>query len=205
MSQKLTRLALLAALAALAACRGQVSEAPPIHIVPDMDWQPRYDADEESTFFADKRVNRPHVEGTVVRGSLREDTGPSTGKVGGQYLAKAPITVDRRTLEKGQQRFAIFCTPCHDASGSGNGMVVQRGYPKPVELYSDHTRGISDGEIFDYITSGRGNMPAYGPQIPEQDRWAIVAWVRVLQRSQHGAEGDVPDNMKNSIEPEAAP
>lgn len=185
----------LAATAALAACRGQTSDQPPIHIVPDMDWQPRYDPQEESAFggFEDKRTMRPLVPGTVAQGRLREDAAFHTGKVGDLYVAKVPFDVNEEVLARGQQRFNIFCTPCHDQTGSGAGMVIKRGYPiPPINLASENTRGLPDGEIFEVITHGVRNMPAYNTQIPEQDRWAIVAWVRVLQRSQAATVADVP-------------
>jgi mono/diheme cytochrome c family protein len=182
----------LAAAAALTACRGQTSDQPPIHIVPDMDWQPRYNPQGESAFFEDHRAMRPLVAGTVAQGELREDTGFHTGKVGDLYLAKVPFDVNEQVLSRGQQRFNIYCTPCHDQTGSGNGVVIQRGYPIPVNLASEHTRGLPDGEIFEVISRGVRNMPAYNTQIPEQDRWAIVSWVRVLQRSQAATVADVP-------------
>lgn len=190
--------------ALMAGCRGQVSDKPPIHVVPDMDWQSKYHADGESTFFEDRRANRPLEPGTVAHGSNHDadTTGYWTGRIGEAYVAKAPVEMTENLVRRGQQRFGIFCAPCHAATGAGNGLVVQRGFARPIELYSPHTRVIGDGEIYEYIAKGIRNMPSYGAQIPEQDRWALVAWVRVLQRSQNGDLADVPDNLRNSIEAE---
>lgn len=184
---------------ALGACRGSVSEQPPIHIIPDMDWQPRYQAQGESAFFADGRAMRTPPAGTVARGGLK-DTPFHTGKDGDAYLAVAPVEINEKLLARGQRRYDVFCAPCHDATGAGRGTVVQRGFHIPVDLASEHTRTIGDGEIFEIISKGVRNMPAYAAQIPEHDRWAIVAWVRVLQRSQHASANDVPPQLRNQIE-----
>jgi mono/diheme cytochrome c family protein len=191
------------ALSLLAGCRGQPSSDPPIHIVPDMDWQPRYQPQGASDFFEDGRAMRPPVEGTVAVGHLDEDDAYYRGKVGDLYVAKAPVMVDERVLARGQERFGIYCSPCHDNTGGGQGLVVKHGYAIPPPLSSDHTRAIADGEIFNIISHGVRNMPSYRAQIPVADRWAIVTWVRVLQRSQNAKPSDVPANMSDKIEQEA--
>jgi len=194
--------ALLVALAC--ACRGQPSEQPPIHPIPDMRVQPKYRPEAASAFFADGRAMRAPVEGTVLADERPgRDEGFLTGRTARGYLAKAPIEVTAATLRRGEERFDVYCSVCHDRSGGGRGMVVQRGYPPPVDLTSDRVRGFADGEIFEVATKGVRNMPAYAAQIPEDDRWAIVAWVRVLQRSQRAAPADVPPEMRERIEPEA--
>lgn len=187
---------------ALGACRGERSEKPPVHLVPDMDRQAKYQPQEASTLFEDGRAARPLVEGTVARGTLREDDAYERGRSGETFIARAPIAVDRATLARGQERFDIYCAPCHDRTGSGQGMVVQRGYPPPVDLSSDRVRAFPDGQIFDVITHGVRNMPAYGKQVAVADRWAIVAWLRVLQQSQHGSLDDVPLAAREKIESE---
>lgn len=195
-----SRLLLVGLLATVAACRGQVSEEPPVHIIPDMDWQPKYDEQGASTFFADGRAERPLVEGTVARGSLHGDEAYDTGKIGNAYVNKVPVPVDEKFIHRGQQRFNIYCTPCHDQTGSGNGLAVQHGFPRPVSLHENAPK-YPDGQIFDIITHGIRNMPSYAAQVPVEDRWAIVSWLRVLQRSQRATLADVPGNMKSSIEP----
>ncbi len=192
-----------AALALVAGCRGGVSSDPPVHVVGDMDWQPKYQPEEASPIFQDGRAMRPLVEGTVAQGHLDEDDAFYRGKQGDTFVAKAPVEVDEKLIQRGQDRFNIYCTPCHDKSGSGHGMVVKRGFPPPVDLASDRVRGLPDGEIFNVITHGVRNMPSYRKQIPVEDRWAIVTWVRVLGHSQHGSVNDVPADMKSRIEAES--
>jgi len=192
-----------AALALVAGCRGGTSSDPPVHVIGDMDWQPKYQPEEASPIFADGRAMRPLVEGTVAQGELREDDGYYRGKQGDTFLAKVPVDVDEKLIRRGEDRFNIYCTPCHDKTGSGRGMVVRRGYPPPVDLSSERVRGLPDGEIFNVITNGVRNMPSYRKQIPVADRWAIVTWVRVLGHSQHGSLEDVPADKKDRIEAES--
>lgn len=188
-----------------AGCRGQPSEEPPFHLIPDMDHQGKYKAQAENPFFADGRAARPLVDGTLAQGQLHEDEGPWTGKnPDGTYLSRVPTTVDEKLLARGEERFNIYCAPCHDKSGSGKGLVIQHGYPLPVNLASEHSRNLKDGEVFDIASNGIRNMPGYRAQVPAADRWAIVAWVRVLQRSQAAKLEDVPGDKKGSIEPESA-
>ncbi|KYF62306.1 quinol:cytochrome C oxidoreductase [Sorangium cellulosum] len=187
----------------LAGCRGQASSDPPIHVFGDMDWQPKFQPEEGTRLFPDGRAMRPLVEGTVSQGSLDESEAYRTGKDGDTFLAMAPVAVDESVLRRGQDRFNIYCAPCHDQSGSGQGMVVKRGYPPPIDLASDRARGLPDGEIFHVITNGVRNMPSYRKQIPVRDRWAIVTWVRVLQQSQHGRVDDVPEAQRGNIAKES--
>lgn len=197
------RLVLAGALmGSLAACRGQISEEPPVHIFPDMDWQARYSAQGQSEFFADGRAMREPVEGTVARSALPlDDTALTEGKVGDAFVARVPFEVTEATLRRGQERYNIYCSACHDQTGSGQGMVYKRGYPvQPTNLSSERTRGLPDGELYDIIANGVRTMPAYGHQIGVHDRWAIVAWMRVLQRSQYATLDDVPPEFKNRIE-----
>lgn len=200
---KRTTLTLLA-LALLTGCRGQPSDKPPIHIVPDMDWQPKYRPSQESTFFEDGRSMRPLVAGTIAQGHLNEDDRYHRGKEGGEYLNVAPIDVDAKVLARGEERYGIYCTPCHDGAGHGQGMAVKRGFPLPLDLSSERVREMPDGEMFEVISDGVRNMPSYRNQIPVEDRWAIVTWVRVLQRSQHATVDDVPAQLRDRIEPEGA-
>ncbi|WP_437722888.1 c-type cytochrome [Sorangium sp. So ce861] len=190
-------------LVVLAGCRGQASSDPPIHVFGDMDWQPKFQPEEGTRLFSDGRAMRPLVQGTVHQGALDESDAYRTGKDGEAFLAMAPITVDESVIRRGQDRFNIYCAPCHDQTGSGQGMVVKRGYPPPIDLASDRARGLPDGEIFHVITNGVRNMPAYRKQIPVKDRWAIVTWVRVLQQSQHGRIDDVPEAQRSNIAKES--
>lgn len=188
---------------ALSACRGQPSEEPPFHLVHDMRRQNKYRPEAASAFFADGRAMRAPVPGVVAQGELFEDEVFHRGKTSAGFARKAPVEVDEATLERGQERFNIYCSVCHDRTGSGRGINVQRGFPPPVDLTSDRVRGFADGEVFQVISNGVRNMPSYAAQIPEGDRWAIVAWVRVLQRSQRASIQDVPAAFRDRIEPEA--
>jgi mono/diheme cytochrome c family protein len=146
---------------------------------------------------------RAPVEGTVAQGQLFEDEAFNTGRTEKGFLIKAPLEVTEATLKRGQERFNIYCAPCHDRTGAGRGIVVQRGYPPPVDLTGDRVKTFADGEIFNVITHGVRNMPSYAAQVPQEDRWKIVTWVRVLQRSQKGALQDVPADQRDHLEPEA--
>lgn len=158
----------------------------------DMHNQPKYRGLRPSAFFADGSSARPAVEGTVARGTLQEDQGFFTGKIDKVAVKELPFAVDEQLLDRGQERFNIFCTPCHDATGSGRGMVVQRGYKQPPSYHIDRLRQADAGHFFDVITNGFGVMPDHKVQIAPRDRWAIVAYIRALQLSQHAAAADVP-------------
>lgn len=185
-------------------CRGQTSEDPPVHPLGEMDRNPKYKPEAESHWFSDGRTMRSPPPGTVARGQLKEDDAFFRGVEPGTQrpLAKMPIELTATLIHRGQERFNIYCTPCHDKTGSGHGLVVQRGFPPPVDLTSDRVRNMPDGEIFQTITRGVRNMPAYGLQVSEQDRWAIVSFLRALGRSQHGVLADVPTELRERIEPE---
>jgi mono/diheme cytochrome c family protein len=186
----------------LGGCRGQERTEESLYVVgDDMALQPKVRPETASAVFSDGRGMRPLVEGTVARGELREDDAYYRGGTTDAAVAFAPIQMSESVLERGEERFNIYCSVCHDHAGSGHGLVVQHGYPLPVDLASDHVRGLKDGEIFQTITNGIRNMPSYRSQIPVEDRWAIVMWVRVLGRSQHASPEDVPPDMQGRIEP----
>jgi mono/diheme cytochrome c family protein len=158
----------------------------------DMHDQPKYKPLARSDFFADQRASRPLVEGTISRGHLREDTLRFTGKTDGKPVDLFPYPVTAEVMARGRERFDIFCSPCHGRTGAGDGMVVQRGFRRPPTYHQDRLRQVPAGYIFDVITNGFGLMPDHAQQIPVDDRWAIVAYVRALQRSQQASVADVP-------------
>jgi mono/diheme cytochrome c family protein len=153
--------------------------------------QPKYKPLRASEFFRDGSSARPVVEGTVARGTLQEDEAFFTGKVSGAAVTEMPFAVDAHVLDRGEQRYNIYCTPCHDATGSGKGMVVQRGYRPPPSFHDERLRAAAPGHFFDVITSGFGAMPDYRAQIAPRDRWAIVAYIRALQLAQRASTSDV--------------
>ena len=171
---------LLATAASLAACRQ------------DMHDQPRYEPMEQSHFFADARAARSLPAGTVARGQLRTDTHFFQGKINGHFAESLPMPVDRGLLERGRERYDIYCSPCHDRTGSGRGMIVRRGYLQPPSFHIERLRKQVPGYFFNAITNGFGKMPSYALQVPVADRWASVAYIRALQLSQHTVLSDVP-------------
>ena len=166
----------------------------------DMHNAPRYKPNQESDFFSDHRSARPLVAGTVARGHLLEDTPANTGKVGQAFLATVPVPVTLDLLRRGQERFGIFCSPCHGLTGAGDGMVARRGFRQPTSFHIDRMRAQPDGYFFDVMTNGFGAMPDYAPQIPVADRWAIVAYIRALQLSQGATLADVPQDKRPELD-----
>ena len=166
--------------------------------------QPKYKALRASPFFADGRASRPVVEGTVAHGARDLDPARTTGKVGSDYAAN-PLPRSQVVFQRGRERFDIYCSPCHDRVGTGDGMIVERGYKPPPTFHQDRLRTVADGYLFEVMTQGFGVMPSYAEQVPIDDRWAIAAWIRVLQRSQYATIGDVPPAERPALErgPEA--
>ncbi len=168
----------------------------------DMHVQPRQNPLSRSDFFTDQRSARPIVEGTIARGQLHEDDYFYTGKIGSNPGDVMPFPVTREVLERGQERFNIYCAPCHSRVGDGNGFVPSRGFSrKPPSFHIVRLQKAPIGYIFDVITNGFGIMPDYASQIPAQDRWNIIAYVRALQLSQNATQSDVPAGQKIPSEP----
>jgi hypothetical protein len=161
--------------------------------------QPRYEPLVESQFFEDGRAARPLVEGTVARGHLNADEHFHTGKINRKPAETFPFPIDRQVLLRGQERYNIFCSPCHDQVGNGQGMVVRRGYRPPPSFHIDRLRSAPAGYLFDIISHGFGAMPDYAEQISARDRWAIVAYVRALQLSQQAKLADVSDKERRLL------
>lgn len=197
----LTALGLVVLLSLMMGCtRGRPSQDPPIHPNKNMDSQPKVEAQEKSEFFADGMGIRAPVAGTVARGWLREDVAFNTGlNKRGDTLRTMPIELSLSLLKRGQERFNIYCSPCHSRIGDGKGIMIQRGYVPPPTFHDDRGRAFRDGYIFNVITHGIRNMPSYRSQIPVEDRWAIVAYVRALQRAKNASADDVPDDVLESL------
>ncbi len=173
----------LTSLVAGGCARGCTSSRPPIHLNPSMDDQPKVRPQTASTFFYDGASMRQPVPGTVPIGGLKEDAAFFTGKgADGQFVATIPMAADEALLERGHQRYVIYCQPCHDARGDGKGILFQRGSVPTATFHQEKILKYPDGQIFDVITNGMGLMPAYRWPILPADRWAIIAYVRELQR-----------------------
>jgi mono/diheme cytochrome c family protein len=193
-------------LAVLARARSAKTNSPRLHVVFDMDQQGKYKPQQANPAFADGRAMRTPVPGTVARGDLHEDTWYYEGKVEGKWATDFPMPVTMDLLKRGRQRFAIYCAPCHGLDGYGDGIVDKRAtaleegtWVKPTDYHTDEIRGRAVGNIFNTITHGVRNMPAYGPQIPPADRWAIISYVRALQKSQNARVKDVPPEYRDHL------
>ena len=162
--------------------------------------QPRLNPLRHSDFYADGRASRPLVTGTVARGQLHDDIYFYTGMVGKNQPGNTfPLPVTADLLRRGEERFNIYCSPCHSRVGDGNGMIVQRGFRHPPSFHTDTLRNYPVGHFFDVMTNGFGTMPDYAQQVSPQDRWAIAAYIRALQFSQHASLNEVPPEMRGQL------
>jgi mono/diheme cytochrome c family protein len=193
-------------LAVIARARQVTSPKPRIHIIQDMDNQPKHQPQSRNRLFADHRAMRPPVEGTVARGALREDDRLYRGMVSEVWIEQIPLPVTEQLLRRGRERYDIYCSPCHGLAGHGDGMVAKRAdalqegtWTPPASFHTELVRGRPVGHLFNSITNGIRNMPGYGPQIAVEDRWAIVAYLRALQRSQSGTVEDVPPELRAQL------
>lgn len=187
--------------AMLAGCyRGQPSNKTPVHLVGDMDHQNKYRPQSASPLFADGAAARQPVAGTVAQGDAQADAAWYRGlDDAGQLVAENPAAVTLPLLERGRERYNIYCSPCHSQIGDGQGIMLKRGYVPPPTFHDARLRGVADGHIFDVISHGVRNMPAYAHQVPVADRWAIVAYIRALQRAQNGRGEDIPEQIRTSL------
>lgn len=168
----------------------------------DMHDQPRFEPLEASAFFADGRSARPRVPGTVARGEREYDAHLLEGREGGELATTYPMPITRAVLERGRERYDIFCSACHDRAGTGQGIVVKRGLKQPPSYHIERLRSAPPGYFFDVITRGFGAMTDLSDRIPPADRWAIVAYVRALQRSQNGQLADLSAAARARLEAE---
>jgi Cytochrome C oxidase, cbb3-type, subunit III len=165
----------------------------------DMHLQPKYLPEQPSNFFHDGRSERPLVPGTVARDHLRLDELLYTGKENGEPANRFPFPITEADLLRGREQYNIFCTPCHAYSGTGDGMIVQRGFPHPPSFHIDRLRSAPVGHFFDVMTNGFGQMYSYGSRVDPEDRWRIAAYIRVLQLSQHASIQDVPPDERQKL------
>ncbi len=193
--------------ALFAKARASKSTEPRIHAIQDMDAQPSYRAQSQNPFFEDQRAMREALEGTVPVGGLEADDHFYRGKKNGGWARTFPEQIEpsELTMDHGQERFGIYCAPCHGYSGDGDGMVSQRatalkqGWVPPTNLHQAYLREMPVGELFNTITNGVRNMPAYGDQVKPADRWAIVMYLRALQRSQAASVNDLTEQERASL------
>ena len=167
--------------------------------------QPRVEPLEKSDFFADGSTARSLVEGTVARGHLNEDEHFHTGRVDGVFAETFPMEITKDVLKRGQSRFNIYCATCHDRAGTGNGMIVKRGYKQPPSMHIDRLKESAPGYYFHVMTQGFGVMPNYRYQLNPEDRWAVAAYIQALQLSQSATLDDVPEAQRASLKSEVHP
>jgi mono/diheme cytochrome c family protein len=166
----------------------------------DMHNQPRYKPLAATTFFGDGRSARPVIEDTVARGHMRLDEARYTGKVNGADVNAFPFTITRADMRRGQERFNIYCSPCHGRAGDGRGMIVRRGFRQPPSYYSERIMKAPLGHYFDVVTNGFGAMPSYASRVPVDDRWRILAYIRALQYSENASLNDVPTDRREDLD-----
>ena len=196
----------LVPLALIARARATTSSQPRIQLIRDMAKQPKFKTQSGNPLFADGRAMRPDVPGTVARGELHEDAAFWTGRTAEGWVMAFPVQVTDRLVRRGQERYDIYCSPCHGLAGYGDGPVAKRAdalqegtWTPPSSYHTDLIRSRPVGQLFNTITNGIRNMPGYAAQVPAADRWAIVAYVRALQRSQDARMADVPAELQRQL------
>ena len=192
----------------LAGCRGTQSDNPPFHMNLDMDFQQKFGPQEANPFFEDNAAMRTPVPGTVPRGELRDSSALYRARTeAGEYVEGIPIAVTRNVLKRGRDRYDVHCSVCHGKSGAGNGIIMRGdyGYTPASSYHIDRLRNAPDGYLYDVIANGVRNMPAYGQKVPVMDRWAIVAYIRALQRSQNASPDDLPADALSQLSEDGGP
>lgn len=191
----------------IARARVTRSEKPRVLIIPDMANQPKLGPQDSNPLFADRRGMRPRVPGAIARTDLEDNAHLYRGKQGGAWATRFPMRVTQALMDRGREEYDIFCSPCHGLVGNGDGLVSKRaeeldsaGWVPPVSFHSDLIRNRPAGHLFNTITNGIRSMPAYGPQVSVKDRWAIVAYLRALQRSRNATIDDVPPDMRPALD-----
>jgi len=194
----------------IAGFRGRLSTRPPVEVFPDMDRQPKYKPEARSPFFADGRADRPLPPGVVARGRsiapdpdfLRAADFLYRGKMAGGAFARGfppELAIDARFMERGRERYATYCAPCHGAVGDGQGITRGYGMATTATYHDDRIRNMPEGEIFNTITNGKNTMSSYADKLSPEDRWAVIAYVRALERARQGTVADVPADHKADL------
>lgn len=192
---------LIVSVIGIAGFRGSMSRKPPLEVFPDMKRQPKIRPQSASTFFADGLASRPPVAGTIARGSPYQDIPVNTGRATGttNWIENMPVAMTAALMARGQERYQIFCLPCHGANGDGNGITTKYGMLRAGNFHDPRLVRMTDGEYFHVITYGRNLMPPYASQIDIPDRWAVIAYVRALQRSQLSTSEDAPEQVRSTL------
>ncbi len=199
----ITLLLVTAAVVSLAGLRGCAFRRPPLEVFPDMKRQPKLRPQKPNPFFADRISSRLPVPGTIALGAPYQDLPANTGFLPGttNFVETNPLPLTAERLARGQERFTVFCSPCHSAVGDGNGITTKYGLLKAGNFHDPRLVRMTDGELFHTITKGKNQMPSYAAQVPAEDRWAIIAYIRALQRARLGNLEDVPAEMRGRLKP----
>lgn len=194
-------LLITASVVGIAGFRGSISRKPPLEVFPDMKRQPKLRPQKPSAFFADQRDSRLPVPGTIPADALLEDSPVASGHVPGttNFVAANPLPITAELLARGKQRFTIYCSPCHSPIGDGNGIITKYGLLKAGNFHDPRIAKMPDGELFNTITVGKNQMPSYAAQVSVSDRWAIIAYVRALERARLGDLNDVPAENRAAL------
>jgi mono/diheme cytochrome c family protein len=190
------------AIVSVAGLRGGLSRKPPLEVFPDMDRQPKLRPQTTTAFagFADGQSSRMPVAGTVSRESFREADEFSTGKkADGAWVDAVPVTISRELVQRGRERYDIYCSPCHGVAGDGNGVTTKFGMAAVAKLHDERLIKMADGEIFNTISNGKNLMLPYADKLEPRDRWAVIAYVRALQLSRLGKKEEVPDAVRATL------
>ena len=199
----ITILLVVAVVLSLAGFRGSLSRKPPLEIFPDMKRQPKLRPQKPSPFYADSTTSRLPVPGTIPVGALLEDTPVATGRVPGttNWVETNPLPVGAELMARGRERFSIYCSPCHSATGDGNGIATKYGMLRAGNFHEPRLVRMADGEIFNTISHGKNLMSSYASQVSVTDRWAIIAYVRALELARLGTVEDVPAQQRPNLKP----
>ena len=192
----------IVAFVGVAGFRGDTTRKPPIEVFPDMDRQMKLRPQEPNTFFGNQRSSQPYVEGTIARGMPYQDIPLNTGRVTGttNWVEVSPVDITEAVMARGQERYSISCAPCHGAAGDGKGITTKYGMIAVANFHDARLVQMTDGEIFNTITHGKNLMGSYGANIKIEDRWAIIAYLRALQRSRLSKMDDVPEPQQAALQ-----
>lgn len=192
---------IIAAVVSIAGFRGTMSRKPPLEVFPDMKRQPKLRPQKVSAFFGDQRTSRLPVAGMIAANALLPETPLASGRVLGttNFVETNPLPITAELLDRGRKRYTIYCSPCHSPAGDGNGVITKYGMLRAGNYHDPRIVRLPDGEIFNTVTHGKNQMPSYASQVSAEDRWAIIAYIRALERTRLSTLADVPAENRTAL------